>query len=527
MEGTATTQDAAPPPRDGPPVVAARHSRFHRGSAVVALVGVIVTLVLALGAASLNTRNEHRLLRQRAREIGLVSKATTTETELPLQAGVYVALGTGGNAATFRGLASLVVGSSATAEYASASLWRLTGGTPTEIATVGAQQAIAHDTPAQLRVFFSHSTGLTPRISDLLDATPRRVGYLVTSPGNTPAYAIYAETNLPKNRTAKISSDQAFSDLNYALYLGKKVDDAKLIASSAGHGLTGHLETAPTAFGNTTILVAVSTSSQLGGTLLLRLPWLLAALGIVLILASTFLAERLIRRREGAEALAGALDVVATENARLYNEQRSVARTLQHTLLPAALPDVGLEVAARYVAGEVDVEIGGDWYDLVPLPGDRVFFVIGDVSGRGIPAATVMASLRYSLRAYAVQGDAPDVILVKLARLLSIKDDGHFATVFCGRIDLVTRRLEAANAGHLDPLLMANGQVSFLDTQAGVPVGAMQTPHYRLFTTQLPASGTLLLYTDGLIERRGESLDVGFSRLAGQRPRMPMLPWSR
>ena len=172
---------------------------------------------------------------------------------------MYVALGTGGNAQTFRGLASLVVGKSATAEYASASLWRLTGATPTLIATVGAPQAIAHDSAQQLRSFFSNSTGLTPRISDLLDLTPRRVGYLVTSPGKTPAYTIYTETYLPKNRTAKIANDQAFSDLNYALYLGNKVDDAKLLASSGGHGLTGHLETAPAAFGNTTILVAVST----------------------------------------------------------------------------------------------------------------------------------------------------------------------------------------------------------------------------------------------------------------------------
>ena len=244
------------------------------------------------------------------------------------------------------------------------------------------------------------------------------------------------------------------------------------------------------------------------------MPWLLASLGIVLIVASTFLAERMIRRREAAEALAGALDVVATENARSL--QRAAQRGA-HVAAHAAARGIarsGLEVAARYVAGEVDVEIGGDWYDLVPLPGNRVFFVIGDVSGRGIPAATVMASLRYSLRAYAMQGDTPDVILKKLADLLSIKDDGHFATVFCGRIDLTTRRLEAANAGHLDPLLIANGQASFLETRAGVPVGAMHDPHYRLFTTDLPVAGTLLLYTDGLIERRGESLDVGFSRLA-------------
>ena len=129
-------------------------------------------------------------------------------------------------------------------------------------------------------------------------------------------------------------------------------------------------------------------------------------------------------------------------------------------------------------------------------------------------AATVMASLRYSVRAYAAQGDEPDVILTKLATLLSIKDDGHFATVLCGRIDLPARRLVLANAGHLDPLLITGGAASYLRTQPGVPIGAIDSPRYRPLTLDLPAAGTLLLYTDGLIERRGESLDTGFTRLA-------------
>ncbi len=253
---------------------------------------------------------------------------------------------------------------------------------------------------------------------------------------------------------------------------------------------------------------------QLGGALLLRLPWILAAFGLLTTAAATVLAERLIGRRERAEALAYALDAVATENARLYNEQRSVARTLQHTLLPSALPHVGLDLAARYVAGDVDVELGGDWYDVVPLADGKVLFVIGDVSGRGIPAATVMASLRYAVRAYAAQDDAPDTILTKLGRLLDIKVDGHFATVLCGRIDPATHRLDVANAGHPQPLLVAAGAASFIATKPGVPIGATENPWYELFSCDLPRSGTLLLYTDGLVERRGESLDVGLTRLA-------------
>jgi serine phosphatase RsbU (regulator of sigma subunit) len=504
--------DAAAPLRVEQPAVAKRPARFHRGAVIVFCIGIAVTLVLSLGAAALNTRNERRLLQQRAREIKFVAQDASTTSQLPLEAGVFVALGTNGNVPTFQGLAGIVTGTKPTDPYISASLWRLTGGTPTRVTSVGAEQQLAHFSPAQLRAFFAKPKPLTLAITDLLNTTPRRLGYVITSPGN--AYGIYTEALVPKGRKARIGGDQAFNDLDYAFYLGNKVDDAKMLASSTGRGVTGHHEVAHAKFGDTSILIAVWTDKQLGGSLLLRLPWILLAGGLLITCGSTLLAERLIRRRESAETLATELDKVASENERLYNEQRSVARTLQHTLLPTALPQVGFELAARYVAGDVDVEIGGDWYDVMPTGDGRVTFVIGDVSGRGIPAATVMASLRYSVRAYAAQGDAPDAILTKLADLLSIKDDGHFATVLCGRIDLRTGRIETANAGHLDPLLIVDGRASYLHSEVGVPIGAMTAPTYRLVTTELPAHGTLLLYTDGLIERRGESLDVGFTRLS-------------
>ena len=132
--------------------------------------------------------------------------------------------------------------------------------------------------------------------------------------------------------------------------------------------------------------------------------------------------ERLVRRRTHAEFL-------AEQNARLFSEQRSVAQTLQHSLLPEQLPDFdGLELAVRYVPGVDGVEIGGDWYDVIGRDNGDIIFVVGDVSGRGLRAATVMASLRYAIRAYAAQGDDPAIILAKLAKLIDIVRDGHFAT---------------------------------------------------------------------------------------------------
>ena len=147
---------------------------------------------------------------------------------------------------------------------------------------------------------------------------------------------------------------------------------------------------------------------ELGGTLLARLQWLLLGFGLVLTVGAAALTERLVRRREQAQRLADQLGVVADENARLYAEQRTVAQTLQHSLLPETLPETPeLTVRARYIAGVAEIDIGGDWYDVIELDNGNVLFVVGDVSGRGLRAATVMASLRYAIRAYAAQGDDP------------------------------------------------------------------------------------------------------------------------
>jgi serine phosphatase RsbU (regulator of sigma subunit) len=254
--------------------------------------------------------------------------------------------------------------------------------------------------------------------------------------------------------------------------------------------------------------------TDLGGTFLARLPWLLALTGAALTLAATALVERLTRRRGEAE-------VLAEENAALYAGQRSVAQTLQHSLLPGEFPTIDrVQIAAEYVAGVEGIDIGGDWYDVVPISENRILLVVGDVSGRGLPAATMMASLRYSTRAYAAQGDSPAVILTKLSNLVSIPRDGHFATVQCALIDFSSAEITIANAGHPQPVLLVDGQASFLHTTTGPPIGVRLREPYRDVTAPLPRVATLLMYTDGLVERRGELLDVGLQRLrdASERP---------
>jgi len=198
----------------------------------------------------------------------------------------------------------------------------------------------------------------------------------------------------------------------------------------------------------------------------------------------------------------------------LYSEQRSIATTLQHALLPQELPAVpGLEVAARYIPGVAGVDVGGDWYDLIPLDSDRVVFVIGDVSGRGVHAASVMASLRFTSRAYALEGHSPNEVIERLRQALDIGDNGHFATVLCGLVDVPRHEVTLANAGHLPPVVAVGEGAEVVAAPPAPPIGVSADHPAAATIITVDAGSTLVAYTDGLVERRGEGLGDSIERL--------------
>jgi serine phosphatase RsbU (regulator of sigma subunit) len=259
-------------------------------------------------------------------------------------------------------------------------------------------------------------------------------------------------------------------------------------------------------FGDMTLTLVMSPYQDLGGLLLADLPWIVLGGGLLLTLGASALTEVLLRRRRYAELL-------ALENARLYTEQRAAAHTLQQNLLPRSLPDVPeVEVVVRYVPGVSGTEVGGDWYDVIEVEG-RLVVVVGDVSGRGLAAAGVMASVRYAMRALAAQGFAPEEILARVDLVDADERDGHFATVLCGVIDVATGVVSFANAGHPPPLLVTDAGARFVETRVGPPVGVVGQATYETVETTMPPGSTLLMVTDGLFERRGESIDVGLERL--------------
>jgi anti-sigma regulatory factor (Ser/Thr protein kinase) len=195
--------------------------------------------------------------------------------------------------------------------------------------------------------------------------------------------------------------------------------------------------------------------------------------------------------------------------------QRDIALTLQRNLLPDGLPSLPrFDCAVRYLAGGRGVQVGGDWYEVVELPGDRVGFAVGDVVGRGVPAACVMGQLRIAFRAYALEFASPAVVTRHLGRFLVTLEGAKLSTCLYAVLDPAAGTMEFVNAGHPPPLLLEPGAPArFLDQTGGPPLGVQEDPSYEAQSFALEPGATLLLYTDGLVERRGESIDVGLARL--------------
>jgi putative methionine-R-sulfoxide reductase with GAF domain len=195
--------------------------------------------------------------------------------------------------------------------------------------------------------------------------------------------------------------------------------------------------------------------------------------------------------------------------------ERSAAAVLADSLLPTRLPTTdGWELAARYVPG-ADVGVGGDWYDVFPLPGDRIGIVIGDVVGNGLPAAIVMGRLRSALRAYALEFDDPAEVLGKLDRKASHFERTTMATVGYAVVDTAAARMDLSLAGHLPPIIAVPGEAArFLDAPVGLPVGyGMAVSGRPGVTIDLPPGALVTFYTDGLVERRGEDIDERLEQL--------------
>ncbi len=218
--------------------------------------------------------------------------------------------------------------------------------------------------------------------------------------------------------------------------------------------------------------------------------------------------------RRFVETLAGHA-AQALDRANAFESEQSIAETLQRSFLPASLPRVeGMQLAARYLPGTAGVAVGGDWFDAIRLQDGQLGLVVGDVVGKGVQAAATMAQLRNGLRAFSLDRMKPSSTLTRLNRLAEEVMETAFATVVYVVIDGDARVCRYASAGHPPPLVAyPDGRVAFLEEGRGLPLGAGTDTRYTQEIVDLPVGTILVLYTDGLVERRGESIDEGLDRL--------------
>ncbi|MFE3548319.1 SpoIIE family protein phosphatase [Streptomyces kronopolitis] len=223
-----------------------------------------------------------------------------------------------------------------------------------------------------------------------------------------------------------------------------------------------------------------------------------------------------------AEELVGRA-AVGIDNARRFTRERTMAMTLQRSLMPRGLPDQdALEVAHRYLPAQAGV--GGDWFDVIPLPGARVALVVGDVVGHGLHAAATMGRLRIAVHNFSALDLSPDELLGHLDELVTRLDrqdeDADDAPAITGATclyvvyDAVSGRVTAATAGHLPPAVVhPDGRVEFLHSPVSPPLGLGTGLPFETAELTLPAGSRLVLYTDGLVENRGRDLDTGLAAL--------------
>ena len=231
---------------------------------------------------------------------------------------------------------------------------------------------------------------------------------------------------------------------------------------------------------------------------------------------SGFLIAAESHERDLAIRLAARAALMAEESEVARKRLHDLAVNVQRGLLPDRLPQhPGIQIAARYESATEAFEVGGDWYDAFQLGGDRIGLVVGDIVGHGIDAMTSMGRLRTALGALAIHENDPAALLSKVDEFVGGRDGTAYATVFYAIVETETGAIRYASAGHPPGLIVAaDGQSTWLDQGQGMPLyGEPDRPRPQ-GSALLEPGGALILYSDGLIERRGESLDIGLTRLA-------------
>jgi serine phosphatase RsbU (regulator of sigma subunit) len=472
--------------------------RFHPVSIAILVAGLLVVAGATIVTEVLHRDTEQRLLDQRTGEAGAVLVTAISGLQTPLASAAELAEATNGDEAGFRAVMGRLVGDGK--QFIGASLYAVDSTDP--LVAVGGATVLSTAEPTRVRAMLDAAVA-APQLSvvDLLDLPGRHIGYAFTSFEDPARYVVYAEAALPqRSRTTG-----PFQDLDYATYLGADPSTSELLFTSVAEmPIRGRTSHTVVPFGDRQLTLVTASSASLGGELSRLLPWLIALIGLVLVSVGAILAQRLLRRRAEAEAL-------AADVSRLYDDQRHRAETLQRSLLPRELPQPpGVEVAARYWPADTSSEIGGDFYDLFELDDGRWGITIGDVCGKGIEAAALTGVTRHTIRAAARHLESPADVLGWTYEAISAYSGETYATVCFAflSIDDARAELDIALGGHPGPLLWrADGSVEVLGT-SGTVLGLVE-PHVTRQRYELRRGDTVVFYTDGITDApSGQALSL-------------------
>ena len=478
---------------------------------LVSLIALLLMVIAAVagywGARSVVRDQESRILKERTNEIVAVLTLAVNNLQSNMASLGAVARVTHGSGPAFMDAAGTVL---ATAQSPTSYALVQRSGDGFVVATTAGKvltsgQRITGVAAQTIDQAMKQHTFLgTPVIGTGKD---RALGFALGGPAAPPNTIVYEQSVLGPVTVTPRTSSQPFSELDVVLYSGTKADKSQLLLTTTLslplHGRVRHA-LMPVGTGPGKWLMGVTAKKPLVGTVAWNMPWYVLGGLLVAAVLIAIAIETVARRRD-----------LAVE---LYEAEHGIAERLQRSLLPE-LPRVpGLELAARYLAGGRGQEVGGDWFDVFRVEGEGIGIAIGDVIGHDLAAATAMAQLRSALRAYAWDGAEPAAVVDRLDRMVDNFGLAQLVTVVYGVLtppDASGERVfRFANAGHLSPLAVdPQGQVQVLDSVASVIIGAPLPSTRAQSEHRLEAGSTLLLFTDGLVELPGTTLDDSLDRL--------------
>jgi serine phosphatase RsbU (regulator of sigma subunit) len=464
----------------------------------IMIVGLALFFGLAVACRALFDQTEDRLLQQRTSEAGAALQISVNQVRAPLDAAAKLAEATDGDPAVFAKIIEPYIGTAA-GQFTATALYRI--GTTTPLAEVGGPVALPMDGGDSVQAMLDSATAEPFVVVDLLNLEPRRLGYAVADVVKNPEFVAYGERTLSADPNVRRRTDEPFAQLDYAIYLGgEPATDQLLGASVENLPIRGRTADAVVPFGNTDLFLVMTPIDHLSGNLFANLWWIVAAGGALVAAALATLTRRLLERRDTALGL-------ASDNERLYDEQRHIAETLQLGLLPQHLDaPLGVAVAARYwPAGSASL-IGGDFYDMFAVGADRWAIAIGDVCGKGIEAAALTGLARHTLRAAARNSSSPTEVLQAVHHALREHRPATFCTAcfaFMSPLDDGGYRLEFSLGGHPQPLLRhTDGRIEPVG-ELGMLLGMIEPTLSSTIVDVVPGD-TLVMYTDGLTDAPAE-----------------------